>query len=147
MREISAEIDIGAPPERVWSVLTDFSSYPDWSPFIRQISGEPAVGARLRVRIEPPGGRGMTFRPRVVVSEPSRELRWLGRLGAPGLFDGEHSLRLEPLDGARTRFVHSERFRGALVPLFGSGLIQTRHGFEAFNTALKERAEREPTVS
>jgi len=25
-----------------------------------------------------------------------RELRWLGRLLIPGLFDGEHSLRLEP---------------------------------------------------
>ena len=37
MRELRAEIEIAAPPERVWRVLSDFDAYPDWDPFIRSI--------------------------------------------------------------------------------------------------------------
>ena len=83
MEELHSEIEIKASAERVWELLTDFASYPEWNPFIRQISGEPITGERLEVRIEPPGGRGMTFRPTVLNVEDNRELRWLGHLLVP----------------------------------------------------------------
>jgi hypothetical protein len=103
MRELRREIEIDVPPERVWAVVTDFAAYPEWNPFIRSISGELHEGAKLEVRIEPPGARAMTFKPTVRAVEASRELRWLGRLLLPGIFDGEHTLRIEPLDGGRSR--------------------------------------------
>lgn len=142
MQRIRTEIEIDAPTDQVWSVLADFSSYPAWSSFIREIDGRPSAGCRLRVRLEPPEGRGMTFRPRLTAVEPERQLRWRGRLGVPGLFDGEHCFRLIPTGQGRTRLVHSETFKGVLVPVLGRGLDSTRDGFEAFNTALKDRAER-----
>jgi hypothetical protein len=141
MRELDTSIEIDAPPERVWSVLTDFDSFPDWNPFIRSARGEVEQGAKLEVRLEPPGGRAMTFKPRVLVAEPGRELRWLGRFLLPGLFDGEHIFRIEPLGDGHSRLVQSERFSGLLVPLFGKTLEQTRRGFEAMNEALRRRAE------
>lgn len=141
MRELEAEVEIDAPPERVWEVLTDFASYPDWNPFIRSIEGEPRAGSRLNVRIEPPGARGMTFRPTVLAAEPARELRWLGRLFVPGLVDGEHRLALEPLEGGRSRFIQSERFSGLLVGLVTGTLAATERGFEQMNGALKRRVE------
>jgi hypothetical protein len=141
MRELATSIEVDATPERVWSVLTDFESFPDWNPFIRSASGEVEPGAKLEVRLEPPGGRAMTFKPTVLVAEPARELRWLGRLLLPGVFDGEHIFRIEPLEGGRSRFVQAERFSGMLVPLFGKTLEQTRRGFEAMNEALRRRAE------
>ncbi len=141
MRELRREVEIDAPPERVWAVVTDFAAYPEWNPFIRSISGEIHEGAKLEVRIEPPGARAMTFRPTVRTVETSRELRWLGRLLLPGVFDGEHSLRVEPLNGGRSRFVQSESFRGLLVGLFKGTLAKTETGFEQMNTALKARVE------
>ncbi len=126
---------------RVWAVLTDFAAYPEWNPFIRSISGELREGAKLEVRIEPPGARATTFKPTVRAVEPSRELRWLGRLLLPGVFDGEHSLRVEPLDGGRSRFVMSERFSGLLVGLLKGTLAKTEIGFEQMNAALKARVE------
>ena len=45
----------------------------------------------------------MTFKPRVLNAEPERELRWLGHLLVPGLFDGEHSFTIEPLQENRVR--------------------------------------------
>jgi hypothetical protein len=147
MKELHTEIEIEASAERVWGLLTYFSSYPQWNPFIRSISGQPAPGERLEVRIEPPGGRGMTFKPKVLNAEPNRELRWLGHLLVPGVFDGEHSLAIQPLGEARVRFVQRETFRGLLLPLFARSLDNhTQRGFEEMNRALKERAEASPTV-
>jgi uncharacterized protein YndB with AHSA1/START domain len=51
MKELHSEIEINAPAERVWELLTDFASYPQWNPFIRTISGQPTKGERLEVRI------------------------------------------------------------------------------------------------
>jgi len=145
VKELHSEIQIDAPAERVWELLTDFDSYPQWNPFIRKISGQPAPGERLDVRIEPPGGRGMTFKPKVLNAEPNGSLRWLGQLLVPGLFDGEHSFTIEPLEENRVRFVQREAFKGLLVPLFARSLeTNTQRGFEEMNRALKERAEATP---
>jgi hypothetical protein len=125
----------------VWAAVTDFAAYPEWNPFIRQISGELREGARLEVRIEPPGARATRFKPTVRAVEPNRELRWLGRLLVPGIFDGEHSLRVEPLAGGRSRFIQSERFSGLLVGLVKGTLAKTEAGFGQMNAALKARIE------
>lgn len=140
--ELRTEIEIAAPAERVWEVLTDFAAYPQWNPFIRWATGEARPGGRLKVHLRPSGARGMTFRPRVLRTAPNEELRWLGRLGLPGLFDGEHAFLLEPLARDRVRFVQRERFTGVLVPLLARSLDRdTRRGFEEMNAALKLRAE------
>ena len=83
----------------------------------------------------------MTFKPAVQAVEANRELRWLGRLLLPGVFDGEHSLRVEPLNSGRSRFVQSESFSGLLVGLFKGTLAKTDAGFDQMNTALKARVE------
>ena len=142
MKVLHSEIEIDTPAERVWGVLTDFASYPQWNPFIRKIRGQPTKGERLEVRIEPPGERGMIFKPKVLNAEPNRELRWLGHLLVPGLFDGEHSFTIQPLGENRVRFVQREAFKGVLVPLFVRSLeTNTQLGFEEMNRALKERTE------
>jgi hypothetical protein len=142
VKELRSEIEIGAPPERVWRVLTDFAAYPEWNPFIRRVSGRPEVDERLVVRMRPSGTRGMTFRPTVMKVEPSRELRWLGHLLVPGIFDGEHIFEIEELERDRVRFVQREVFKGLLVPLLARSLDRdTQRGFEEMNRALRERIE------
>jgi len=60
----------------------------------------------------------------------------------PGLFDGEHYFRIEPLSEARLRFHQGEIFTGLLVPLFARSLDgNVRQGFDAMNEALKREAE------
>jgi hypothetical protein len=59
----------------------------------------------------------------------------------PGLFDGEHSFEIEPLEGGRSPLTQSERFAGLLVGPFGGTLEKTERGFEAMNRALEARAE------
>lgn len=138
--ELRTEVEIAAPPEQVWHHLTDLAAYAGWNPFITSAAGSVAVGARLTLRMEPPGGRAMTFRPTVTQVEPGRVLEWLGRLGVPGLFDGRHRFELQPT-AAGTRLVHREWFRGLLVRAMRGSLDgPTRQGFEAMNAALAEQA-------
>lgn len=58
MRELRREIDIDAPPAAVWAVLTDTRSYSEWNRFMPHLAGELREGAKLEVRIEPPGRTG-----------------------------------------------------------------------------------------
>jgi hypothetical protein len=142
MKELRTEIEIQAPAERVWEILMDFASFPEWNPFIRHASGEAKTGAKIEVYLQPSDAKGMTFRPTVLKAEPNRELRWLGHLLVPGLFDGEHIFTIEPLEADRVRFVQREIFKGLLVRLFARGLdTDTQRGFEEMNQALKLRAE------
>ena len=142
MKTLRAQIDIDASAERVWNTLTNIADYSTWNQFIPRLAGTLAPGERLEVRIEPPGGAAMTFRPTVLAVEPGRELRWVGHLLLPGLFDGEHQFEIHPLGAGRVRLVQQERFTGVLVPLFARNLdAHTLPGFNSMNAALKARAE------
>src|SRR6476660_5134221 len=55
MKEINSEIEIFSTPEQVWRILTDFDKYPQWNPFIDQISGELKKGSKLTVHVKPEG--------------------------------------------------------------------------------------------
>jgi hypothetical protein len=140
-RVIERSVDIASGPGAIWDVLTDLPRYPEWNPFISRIAGPLTPGARLTVDLGAVGSRKMTMRPRVLNLTEGREVRWLGKLGFGGLFNGEHSFRLEPISAATTRFVQSEKFTGLLVPLLGRVLRQAESGFEAMNSALKNRVE------
>jgi hypothetical protein len=145
MPAIETRTDIAAPPWRVWRMLTDFAAYPTWNPFLTSVQGRPEQGARLRVRVEPPGRSALVLTPRVVALETGRALRWRSRLLFPrGLLDGEHAFELEWLPGSQaTRLRHAARFTGLLAPLAGAGgaLEAARRGLEAMDTALKALAE------
>lgn len=146
--EVHTEIDIDATPDVVWQILTDLDHYPDWNPFIVASHGSPVVGTTLTNRLQPPGGRRLTFRPTVTEADPGTSFEWLGRLLLPGLLDGRHRFELRSNTTGGTTLVHRERFRGLLVRLVRSSLdTATKAGFEAMNAALKARAESHASVS
>ncbi|MFV2020125.1 SRPBCC family protein [Micromonospora sp. LOL_023] len=141
MPTINHTIDISAPAERVWTILTDTAAYPEWNPFITKLDGGLTRGSRLSVTIALPGAEPRRFTPTVTAVEPERRLAWFGRLLVPGIFNGAHSFDIEPLTPESTRFTQSERFSGLLVRMLRGVLRSTESGFVAMNTALAARAE------
>ncbi len=77
----------------------------------------------------------------MLAANPGQELRWPGKLGFGGLFDGEHSFVLTANADGTTHLTHSERFSGVLVTLLKGTLTNTHAGFDAFNQALQQRLE------
>jgi hypothetical protein len=141
-RFIKTETLIDAPAERVWAAMTDFASFPSWNPFMRAAEGRLEPGEQLKIRLQLDHGLKMTFRPRVTVVKPNRELRWLATLGRPGVFDVDRAFQIEPRDGG-VRFVMSEECTGWLTPvMFAANLeAQLYRGYDAFNEALRKRVE------
>ena len=140
-KTLHTEVDIESSEEKVWAILTDFPAYPQWNPFIKTISGEATSGAKLDVHIQPPGQREITIHPKVLSAVPGRELRWLGHLLIPGIFDGEHHFLIQATTEGKVIFVQEELFKGVLLPFTNKMLARTRQGFQQMNEALKNRAE------
>lgn len=139
---VHTEIDISAAPALVWSVLADLSRYPEWNPMIRSAAGDLKRGSRLTLRFNPPGTKGTTFRPKLLVVDPVRELRWQGQPGFPLFFESEHVFIIEPA-GTGSRLTHDMLFYGLLVPLARTRIKRSIEGpFVLMNRALKERVEK-----
>lgn len=142
MRQVRAQVDIDAPPERVWEVLTSFPTFPSWNPFIREAEGILQVGARIKIKLQL--GRWLiTFHPVLTVVDKPHELRWLARQWVPSLFDVDRRFLLAPLGRSGCRFVQSESGSGIFAPLLmlimGGRILR---GYEELNAAIKQRVER-----
>ena len=97
---------VNAPPERVWSVLTDWERQASWMPdvaWIRVVGAERELNARVAVRTKVLGVPFITDKLKVVAWEPPRRLvvRHLG------LVRGTGEWRLDGT-GDRTRFSWTE---------------------------------------
>ena len=136
---LSTRIAIDAPPETVWPLIADPAGHLRWNPNLRRMEGRLEEGARFVMALGAPGARPMTFSPRVLERREGRALVWLGRLWLPGIFDGRHSLRVEPDGRGGSVFVNEEDFRGIL--LWVMDVARFRPDFEVANAGLKRVAE------
>lgn len=138
--EIRTEAQIDGTADEVWAVLSDFGAYGEWNPGMEEVRGEAKAGAHLTIRFALNGGRTMTMKPTVLVADPGRELRWLGRLVLPFVFDGEHRFEIREGSPGRVTFVQGERFEGLLVPFLKRLIeVDTLATFEKVNEALAQR--------
>ena len=142
MAEVHTHVDIEAPAERVWQILTDFSGYAEWNPFICRASGDAREGAELTLTLQPPGAEPRSKSALVTMVKPNQELRWIDRAGPPGVLTCERVFKIERRGPQQSRVVQWKAFQGLLGPLWSARSEgATRDGFEAMNRALKERAE------
>jgi len=141
-KQIITEITINASVEAVWKVFTDFQAYSEWNPFIKSLTGDVAQGNKLKVMIQPPNSKPMTFKPKVLEFEKNKVLRWIGKMMIPGIFDGEHTFELRDNGDGTTQFLQGENFKGILVGTMKKQLDgNVTDGFNNMNMALKQRVE------
>ena len=102
-------IDIAAPAERVYDLMSDITRMGDWSPECRRCAwtggaSGPAVGARFKARNKGRRGPSWFNKPTVTAADPARQFAF-NRHG-PGI--GSYTWRyvLEPTDGG-TRLTES----------------------------------------
>jgi len=141
---VTTTIDIAAPPEAVWQILTAFSRYAAWHPTLSLDGAAPGLepGARLAFRLSGGTAGEQAFTAEVTEVAPPRLLAWQG--GAEGVFFGCHTFELEALPGDGTRFTDTERWSGTMAASVIAGhRAALEKEYERIATALKEQAERE----
>jgi hypothetical protein len=130
---VRAEIEVGAPAQVVWEVLTRLENWPNWNPDVKSMSfpGPLAPGTEFRWKAGP--GTIVSTLDRI---EPPRHISWRGRTLT---IDAYHEWWLEPREGGT--FVRTqEKFYGLLARLLRGPLQKTLD--KSFADAL-ERLKRE----
>jgi uncharacterized protein YndB with AHSA1/START domain len=114
----ASEIEIAAPPEAFWDVLTAFERWPRWNPDVKSmtVQGDVAPGSVFRWKAGP-GTITSTIRD----VDPPRVIVWTGKtLGIRAV----HAWQAEPEDGT-TRVRSEESFEGVVVRLLRRSLQKT----------------------
>ena len=129
---------ITAPPQVVWDLLTDPSSYQEWNPAVLSIEGAMSPGGTIRlVSIASPE---RTFSLTVAAMQAPVSMVWSD--GMPlGLFRGVRTYRLDPA-GSGTAFSMTEEFSGPLAGLITKAIPDLTESFNQFADGLKAAAER-----
>jgi uncharacterized protein YndB with AHSA1/START domain len=130
------EIDVAAPPDVVWEVLTDFDKWQEWNPEVKSMSfdGPLAPGAMFRWK----AGPGTIVSTVEEIDRP-RYIRWRGRTLSIAAI---HEWRLEGRDGG-THVETDESFSGTVARLLrGSLQKQLDRSLEEGLDHLKREAER-----
>ncbi len=139
-RTIDAWIDIEAAPDRIWDVLVDFPKWGIWNSFIPLVEGKLQKGQTMKIQVNTPGLKPMTFEPKIFSLIQNKEIVWGGSF-LWIIYRGEHLFLLEPLHENRTRFRQIERFHGPMVLFMGSMIKKTEKGYHQMNNLLKKRVE------
>lgn len=137
MTDFSIAIEIPAPTDRVWAVMSDVERWPEWTPTVTRIErldqGPLVVGSRAHIRQPklPPA----TWKVTELV--PGHSFTWVTQ--SPGVLVIAHHRVESTVDG--TRATLSLRFSGLLGPLVARmtrGLNERYLGLEA--NGLKARS-------
>ena len=151
----SAQIDIDAPLDLVWAVMTDTGRYGEWNPFVeRAETAQPAaVGNPIVLHVVWANGRRTRSPERITaldgpatdpVSGTTTALMSYVYEGLPsklGLVRGVRHQRLTQHPGGPTTYATVEEFSGPLVRLAGPDRVAD--GFRRHAEGLKQQAERE----
>ena len=129
---------ITAPPQVVWDLLTDPSSYQEWNPAVLSVEGAMSPGGTIRlVSIASPE---RTFSLTVAAMQAPVSMVWSD--GMPlGLFRGVRTYRLDPA-GSGTAFSMTEEFSGPLAGLITKAIPDLTESFNQFADGLKAAAEK-----
>lgn len=141
---VYTEININASAEKVWSVLMDFETMPEWSPALQGIVGDLADGSAVTVLYKV--GDRVAEIPHVISFKDGTSFGWAEELKgpAPGIFDN-HLYKVEAISECQTRFIQSDAFKGVSTeqPERTTAFFAERvlGSYRSFNTALKKQVE------
>jgi uncharacterized protein YndB with AHSA1/START domain len=132
----SAEIQIEAPAQVVWEVLTRFENWPNWNPDVKSMSFSGPLAPRSEFRWKAGPGMIVSTLARI---EPPRHIAWRGRTLTISAY---HEWWLEPRNGG-THVRTEESFSGLFARLLRGSLQKTLDkSLEDGLEHLKREAER-----
>ena len=116
MTTLNYSIEIDAPIDLVWEVLTQFDRYGEWNRFTPKVETTGRLGdpVTLFVRLNEGEGKRLTRSKLTLKKRAAYELCW----GAENFFIKANRYQtLTPLEGGKTLYQSREPFGGLLAPL------------------------------
>jgi len=139
---IEEELNIAAPSNVVWEVITDLASYGQWNPFVVGCRSTLVVGNPIHMRVKIFSWFAQPQREVIQDHIPGQRLCYGldgGRLGA---VISRRCHDLESLDRGRTRYRSRFVLSGWMAPLTRFLLgARLRRGFHSMTAGIRTRAE------
>ncbi len=134
-------VEINAPIDVVWAVLTDVSRYGEWNPFTTEVRTDFKMGSPVDMQVAM-GRRMLKITEYLCAFEEPRLIAWQKSLGPRWWLHALREQHLEPLSETSCSYYNSDRLTGVLAPVVAatSGGYM-RRGFEGVATGLKAQAE------
>jgi hypothetical protein len=141
--EVRKDIEISAPPSKVWQAVIAFDKYKNWNSQLQYLGGEVKPQSTLHLKLSVKGTDPYEFKPVVSHWEENKRFAWLAVTGVPRVFDGEHFFEIQDLGNGKTLVVNGEEYRGILSLIIKNlPMMQSApEGFELMNTELKNYCE------
>ncbi len=144
VQEIKTEINISAPPSKVWSIIVDINKWQEWSPIINASQGESIIGSVLNITMmsEEAGKDGPSYNPIITELKEQSYFHWRANMMTEFVFTNDKIFILKETKTG-THLTHIETFKGMMAPLMsGSVKKNVPAMLDTMNQALKELAEK-----
>jgi len=138
---IERTLEIAAPADVVWEVLTDFPHYAEWNPFLLDCKTtlKPGDPIDLRVKLLGPPQRQVE---QMLEHVPGRRFAYCMKPFPAGALRSLRSHDVESLGGSRTRYRSYFHLQGWLMPLVRALLGgRLQKGFSGMWEGLQMRSE------
>ncbi len=138
--KFSVRTTIEAPADRVWALLTDASTYPEWNSTVLGIDGDISKGSKiaLTAKVQPKRAFNLTVEE-LDEGDDAKRMVWAD--GMPlGLFRGARSIEVKPT-GSGCEFAMEEEFTGLMAPLITRMIPDLQPSFDQWAADLKATAE------
>jgi len=143
MQTITTEIEIDAPPEKVWGIISDVDKWHEWSPTINASEGKAELGSIVAITMmsKEAGKDGPKYSPKIIQMDKPSYFHWRAHMIAGFIFTNDKIIELEKTDTG-TKVTHKETFKGLMAAAMKG---QMEKGVPSMlimmNDALKDLAE------
>ena len=116
MQIVKTEIEIAAPVQTVWNLVTDVDKWQEWSPTINASEGNVSVGSKVSITMmsKEAGKDGPKYQPEIIQLDEPRFFKWRAHMMAGFIFTNEKIIELEETPTG-TKVIHSETFSGLMA--------------------------------
>ncbi|MFT4600879.1 MAG: hypothetical protein ACI857_001056 [Arenicella sp.] len=140
--KVYTDIDIDAPIEKVWEVLTDFEKMPNWSTSgLQGVEGDFVNGGKISAKFKPDAEKEKMneYEHNIIIDGYS--FGWEGDAFSMGMTD-RHFYKLIALTDKKTRLIQIDEPNSGMTWMFGKTVSKIMAiGYNKFNNELKTQVE------
>lgn len=138
---IDKTVEINAPADTVWEVLTDLPRYREWNPFVIECESSLKPGEAINMKVKL-GDKVQAANEVMLEFAPKRRFAYRMKPFPIGGLSSFRSHELQALGANRSRYVSHFELKGWMMPLVRA--LMGKHleaGFAGMTEGIKARAE------
>jgi uncharacterized protein YndB with AHSA1/START domain len=141
-RQIRFELDVDAPADVVWEVVSNVSRYAEWNPFVIRASSTCEVGAPIRMKVRLFTSFAQSQTEEITEFIAPERICWGLTGGGSAALRSRRCQVVSPDGPSRSRYISEFQLSGWFAPVV-MGLMGRRleAGFRGMSDAVKARAE------